>query len=190
MDLDAASFVILDVETTGLHHQNGDRIVEVGAIKVRGAREIARYHSLVHPGIPIPPEAQRIHRITDAMILGAPGFTDIARPLRQFLAGTVLVAQNAAFDVGFLNAEFIHAGLGKLAVPALDTVALARRVRPGLSRYSLDRLADYFRIPLNGRHRSMGDCEATVQIFQECVKALRQKGEVRSIEDLIRRGGV
>lgn len=190
MELESAMFAVLDVETTGLSHEQGHRVCEVGVIKLRAGKEIDRYHTLVHPGISVPEEAQRIHKITDEMLKEAPPFGAVARKLREFLAGTVMIAQNARFDLGFVNSEFIRSGLGKLAIPVVDTVTLARRVRPGLSGYSLDRLAHHFQITVDTRHRAMGDCEVTVQVFLECLKTLRQKGEVRSVEDLVKRGGI
>lgn len=190
MELESAMFAVLDVETTGLSHDQGHRVCEVGVIKLRAGKEIDRYHTLVQPGMPVPAEATKIHRITDEMLKEAPSFSLIARPLREFLAGTVMIAQNARFDLGFINSEFLRTGLGKLAIPVVDTVTLARRVRPGLSGYSLDRLAHHFQIPVDARHRALGDCEVTVRVFLECLKTLRQKGEVRSVEDLVKRGGV
>jgi len=190
MELESAMFAVLDVETTGLSHEQGHRVCEVGVIKLRAGKEIDRYHTLVHPGMPVPEEAQRIHKITDEMLKEAPPFGQVSRKLREFLAGTVMIAQNARFDLGFINSEFIRSGLGKLAIPVVDTITLARRVRPGLSGYSLDRLAHHFQITVDTRHRAMGDCEVTVQVFLECLKTLRQKGEVRSVEDLVKRGGI
>jgi DNA polymerase III epsilon subunit len=190
MELESAMFAVLDVETTGLSPEQGHRVCEVGVIKLRAGKEIDRYHTLVHPGIPVPEEAQRIHKITDEMLREAPPFGLVSRKLREFLAGTVMIAQNARFDLGFINSEFIRSGLGKLAIPVVDTITLARRVRPGLSGYSLDRLAHHFQITVDTRHRAMGDCEVTVQVFLECLKTLRQKGEVRSVEDLVKRGGI
>ena len=190
MELESAMFAVLDVETTGLSHEQGHRVCEVGVIKLRAGKEIDRYHTLVHPGMPVPEEAQRIHKITDEMLREAPPFGQVSRKLREFLAGTVMIAQNARFDLGFINSEFIRSGLGKLAIPVVDTITLARRVRPGLSGYSLDRLAHHFQITVDTRHRAMGDCEVTVQVFLECLKTLRQKGEVRSVEDLVKRGGI
>jgi DNA polymerase III epsilon subunit len=190
VELDSAHFAVLDVETTGLNPDQGDRVCEVGAIKLRAGKEVARYHTLIQPGIPIPEEARKIHKISDEMLKDAPAFGGVARTLREFLAGTVMIAQNARFDLGFINAEFVRSGLGRLTIPAVDTVTLARRVRPGLSGYSLDRLAHHFQIPVDARHRALGDCEVTVQVFLHCLKTLRQKGDVRSVEDLVKRAGV
>lgn len=190
MELDAASFTIIDVETTGLNAVGGDRVCEVGAIKVQAGKELGRFESLVNPECPIPEPARAKHQISDDMVRESPTFSLVAPKLRPFLAGTVLVAQNAEFDLGFLNAEFVRAGMSKLSVPAVDTIRLARRVRPGLSTYNLDSLAYQFGVKFRSRHRSIGDCEVTVKIFVECLKALRQRGEVRSVEDLVRKGGI
>ncbi len=172
MDTVASPFVVIDVETTGLDPSE-DRICEVGAIRFEGRRETGRYHSLVQPQRKIPGDAVALHGISDEMLRGAPTFARIAPDLRRFLAGTFLVAQNAEFDLSFLNAEFERAGMGKLPNPAVDTIALARRAAPNLGSYSLDSLARHFQVDLKDRHRSMGDCEATARVFLKCVDALR-----------------
>lgn len=188
MDIDRATFVVLDTETTGLDPLNGDRVCEVGAIKLIGPVESARYQSMVDPERPLSPEAQAKNKITPEMLKGAPRFAAVAAEFRQFVAGSVIVGQNVEFDLNFLNAEFQRAGMSKLALPAIDTIALARRARPGLASYNLDNLAFQFRITFNARHRSIGDCEATAKVFLECAKILKQKGEARTLEDLVRRG--
>ena len=188
MDIDAATFVVIDVETTGLNPSTGDRVCEVGAIKIHQGKELERYQSLIHPGRLIPEAARAKHQISDEMVKESPPFKEIAPKLRTFLAGTVLVAQNAGFDVSFLNNEFLLSGMAKLGSPAVDTIPLARRVRPGLSTYNLDNLAFHFRVTFNSRHRSIGDCEVTSRIFLDCLKALRQRGEVKTLEDLLKKG--
>lgn len=188
MDLDATPYVVLDVETTGLDPSEGHRICEVGAIKLSGGRESARFHSLVNPERDVEPAAREQHKITDEELRGAPAFAKIAPELRQFLAGAVIVAQNAGFDLSFLNAEFARCAMSKIGSPAVDTIALARRVRPGLRSYNLDNLALAFRLKVTTRHRSIGDCELTAQVFLECLKSLTQRGEVRTLEDLLRKG--
>jgi DNA polymerase III epsilon subunit family exonuclease len=185
LDLRTAAFVVVDVETTGLDPA-AERICEVGAIKSVGGRETDRFHSLVQPGCPVSEGARAKHRITDDMLREAPPFEKIAADLRRFLAGTILVAQNAEFDLAFLNAEFGRAGMSRLAVPAIDTIVLARRVKPGLSTYNLDSLALHFRVRVTERHRSIGDCEVTNEVLWKCIEALRP----RSVEELVRKGAV
>ena len=188
METDSATFVVLDTETTGLEQEKGHRICEVGAIKLRAGKELDRLASLLHPERLIPPEATATHKITDEMVKAAPPFAAFAPQLRPFLAGTVLVGQNIEFDLSFLNAEFQRVGMSRLQVPTVDTIALARRARPGLASYNLDNLAHQFRLKFNARHRSIGDAEVTAAIFLECAKLLRQKGECKSVEDLVARG--
>jgi DNA polymerase III epsilon subunit len=178
-----AAFVVIDVETTGLKPE-GDRVCEVGAIRMVGGKETGRFHTLINPGMPMPAEAQKTHGISDQMVETAPGFSAIAEELRKFMSASVLVAQNAEFDVSFLNAEFARAGMAKLAMPALDTILLARKVRPGLPSYNLDSLARQFQLKFNSRHRSIGDCEVTGAVFWKCVDALRPK----TIDDLLKKG--
>ena len=183
LDLSTTEFVVVDVETTGLSPA-ADRVCEVGAIKYAAGKEKGRYQTLVDPERDMPESARAVHGITEEMLDDAPPFAKIAPDLRKFLARTVLVAQNASFDVSFLNAEFERAGLSKLAIPVVDTIALARKVRPGLWSYNLDSLARSFRVSVSKRHRSIGDCEVTGEIFWKCYEALRP----RSLDELVRKG--
>ena len=178
-----AAFVVIDTETTGLKPDE-DRVCEVGAIRMVGGKETGRFESLVNPGRPMPPDAQKTHGISDEMVKDAPGFAAIAGELRKFMSASILVAQNAEFDVAFLNAEFVRAGMSKLAMPALDTILLARKVRPGLPSYNLDTLARTFQLKFTSRHRSIGDCEVTGGVFWKCVDAIRPK----TIDDLLKKG--
>lgn len=188
MDIDASPFVVLDVETTGLSPDKGHRVCEFGAIRIVGGREKDRYSTLINPERDVDPKARQQHGIRDEELQKAPVFSRVSADLRRFLAGAVLVGQNIEFDLNFLNSEFARCGMSKIAAPAVDTIALARRVKPGLPTYNLDTLAQEFRIKVTDRHRSIGDCEITVAVFLECVAALRRRGEVRSLKDLVMKG--
>ncbi len=183
LDPRTAAFTVIDVETTGLAPA-AERVCEVGAIRLVGGKEEGRFHSLVQPGRPMPEGARSKHGISDEMLKDAPEFGKIAGDLRKFMSGSILVAQNAEFDVSFLNAEFQRCGMTKLAIPALDTILLARKVKPGLPTYNLDTLAYHFKVKFKERHRSIGDCEVTGVIFWQCVEALRPK----TMEDLLKKG--
>jgi DNA polymerase-3 subunit alpha (Gram-positive type) len=183
LDPKTAVFVVVDVETTGLNPEE-DRVCEVGALRMVGGQETGRFQSLVQPGRPMPEGARATHGISDEMLKDAPGFERIAADFRKFMSGSVLVAQNAEFDVSFLNSEFVRAGMTKLAMPALDTILLARKVRPGLSSYNLDALAWQFKIKVKDRHRSIADCEVAAGVFWQCVEALRPK----SMDELLKKG--
>jgi DNA polymerase-3 subunit epsilon len=110
MKLLNASAVVIDVETTGLSTEDGDRIVELGLLKLDQSLQVEReFTSLVNPERQM--GATRIHGIRDADVKSAPTFADIAGDVGEFCAGSVLVGHNAGFDVGFLISEFDHVGL-------------------------------------------------------------------------------
>src|SRR6185369_16937514 len=136
----AVDFIVVDVETTGTGAIRGDRVTEVAAVHVRGGVVEPVFTSLVNPGRPIPWFITSLTGIDDAMVRDAPSFSDIAGELAAHLAGRVFVAHNAAFDWGFLNAEFsrVASGAFDVLVPSrLCTVRLARRLLRHLPRRNL-----------------------------------------------------
>jgi DNA polymerase III epsilon subunit len=98
-------YVILDVETTGLYAAQGDRIIEIGAIAVRNGAVIDEFHSLVKTPKQISKNAQAVHGITDAILIGQPTPEEIFPRFYDFIKDSVLVAHNAKFDVGFIRHE-------------------------------------------------------------------------------------
>ncbi|WP_434582127.1 exonuclease domain-containing protein [Carbonactinospora thermoautotrophica] len=100
--LHEVTFVVVDLETTG-NSPPGAGITEIGAVKVRGGQVLGEFHTLVDPGTPIPPFITVLTGITDQMVAGAPGIADVLPRFLEFAGGSVLVAHNAPFDVGFLK---------------------------------------------------------------------------------------
>jgi DNA polymerase III epsilon subunit-like protein len=162
--LEDVVFCALDLETTGLSPITS-AIVEVGAIRfdIYG-NEKDVFHSLVDPGVPIPPGVISIHGIDDAMVRGAPSFEDISRELEGFLGETLPVIHNPLFDLAFLETG------GVTGFKALDTVRLARRFLPGRPSYRLDRLAGGPESDLRF-HRALDDARACGQVFLEIAGA-------------------
>jgi DNA polymerase-3 subunit epsilon len=139
--LDTAEFVVVDLETTGTGPLQGARITEAAVVLVRGTEVRPLFQSLVNPERPIPYFITRLTGIDDAMVAGAPTFREIAGELAAHLAGRVFVAHNAAFDWGFLQAEFSRispGGIDALVPTRLCTVRLARRILRQLPRRNLD----------------------------------------------------
>jgi DNA polymerase-3 subunit epsilon len=124
--LDAQRYVVFDLETTGLRPSRDDAIVQIGAVLLEAGAEAGRFDMLVHPGRPIPPVSTRYHGITDPMVADAPRVADAVAAFRDFAAGAVLVAHNAAFDVTALRAAARRDGAPPLANPALCSMLLAR----------------------------------------------------------------
>ena len=127
--------IFLDTETTGLQPENGDRIVEIGCIEMVNRRLTGeRRHVYLNPERKSAEEAIKVHGLTDACLADKPRFAEVADDVLDFLSGSEVIIHNAAFDVGFLNAE-----LKRLQRPAFHTVAgritdtllMAREMFPG-----------------------------------------------------------
>ena len=170
--------VLFDTETTGVDPLNGDRIIEIAALELLRDLPTGRsFHRVIDPERDVPEEATRIHGFTRGDLIGKPRFADIVDELLAFLAEDPLVAHNAAFDFGFLDAE-----LGRLRLPRLDpgrmvcTLKLARGRYAGLPN-SLDALCRRFDIDLSERttHNALLDCKLLAQVYIELTGG-RQRG--------------
>ncbi|PTE07533.1 DNA polymerase III subunit epsilon [Mesorhizobium helmanticense] len=164
--------IIFDTETTGLDSRE-DRVIELGGVELVNRFPTGRtFHHYINPqGRPIHAEAQAVHGISAADLVGKPTFSDIAEEFLAFIDGARLVAHNATFDIGFLNLEF-----GRLGHPAIDpglvvdTLALARRRHP-MGPNSLDALCRRYGID-NGRrtkHGALLDSELLAEVYIELI---------------------
>ena len=162
--------LILDTETTGLDPAAGDRVLEVAAIEVVNLMPTGRsFHRLVNPERDVPPEASKVHGFTAAMLAGKPLFPAILPALLDFLGDDPVIAHNAPFDFGFLDAEFDRAGAPRIdRARMVDTLALAKKRFPGLPN-SLDALCRRFAIDLSARttHNALLDVQLLGQVYLE-----------------------
>jgi DNA polymerase-3 subunit epsilon len=170
--------VLFDTETTGLDPLLGDRVIEVAALELVNDLPTGRhFHALIDPQRDIPPDATRIHGITAAHVAGKPLFAAIAEELVAFLGDGKLIAHNAPFDFGFLNAEFGRLGLASLHPDRMvDTLVLAKQRFPGMPN-SLDALCRRFDIDLSARttHNALLDCRLLADVYVELTGG-RQRG--------------
>ena len=148
--------IVLDTETTGLEHSDGHRIIEIGCVEMTG-RQItgSNFHKYLQPDRHIDEGAIEVHGITNEFLADKPRFGDIMQDFLDFVDGAELVIHNAAFDVGFINAELNRAGYKRRLedhCSILDTLALAREMYPG-QRNSLDALCK--RLEINNAHRTL-----------------------------------
>lgn len=181
--LEALSFVVVDVETTGGSPALGDRITEFGAVTVRGGEVVDTFETLVNPLRPIPPAVTALTRITAGMVRRAPTFREIAPRVAEVLAGNVFVAHNATFDWRFVAFEMARDRGARLEGERLCTVKLARAVIPHLRRRSLDALSFHFGIENHARHRAGGDALATARVLLRLLDRARDRGCV-TLEDV------
>lgn len=154
-------FCIIDLETTGGSHEYHS-ITEIGAVKYRGGIEIDRFTTLVNPGCAIPPFITVLTGITNTMVATAPPIEDTLQPLLNFIGTSVLVAHNARFDIGFINAALLMHDFEPLPNRVLDTVGLARRiVGAEVKNCKLSTLASSFNFAHQPSHRAINDVLAT-----------------------------
>ncbi|HYZ61570.1 MAG TPA: DNA polymerase III subunit epsilon [Acetobacteraceae bacterium] len=168
--MQAQRSVVFDTETTGLDPLAGDRVIEVACIElIRDLPTGVSFHALIDPECDVPEDATRVHGMTRADLIGKPRFTEIVDALLEFLADSPLIAHNAAFDFGFLNAEFARLGRPPLDPGRMiDTLALAKTRYPGLPN-SLDALCRRFGIDLSERttHNALLDCRLLSDVYVE-----------------------
>jgi DNA polymerase-3 subunit epsilon len=161
--------IVLDTETTGLDPRGGDRLIEIGCIELLNRIPTGReYHCYINPERDVPAEAEQVHGLSTAFLKDKPLFTHVADAFLDFVSGDGLVIHNAAFDIGFLNAELERAGKPKLANAYVDTVSVARRKFPG-QRASLDALCERFSIDNSNRvkHGALLDSELLAEVYLE-----------------------
>jgi DNA polymerase-3 subunit epsilon len=174
--------VVLDTETTGLKPNGGDRLVEIGCIElINHVASGESFQCYVNPQRDMPEGAFNIHGLSSQFLADKPIFADVAQDIRAFLRDDKLIIHNAAFDLGFLNAEFKRIG-GESIPPsqAIDTVALARKKYPGAPA-SLDALCRRFEIDNSHRtlHGALLDAELLAEVYLELIGG-RQPGLVLS----------
>jgi len=176
--LSETTFVVCDLETTGMA-ASAAGIIEIGAARVRGGRVVAEFQQLVNPGTWLPPFITRLTGIDAAMLAEQPSIAQVWLRFVEFLGTDVLVAHNARYDLAFLNATSVaHCGR-PLTNPSLCTLKLARRLLPTLRRRGLDALASHFALPLNDRHRALGDVRLTVEVLFRLLESLAARGVTR-----------
>ncbi|MBJ7402413.1 MAG: VRR-NUC domain-containing protein [Bradyrhizobium sp.] len=156
-------YVVVDIETTG-SWSNGDRITEIGAVKVRNHQVVDEWHSLLNPQRSIPAKIVQLTGITNEMVRDAPLFAEVADSFMQFMADGIFVAHNVSFDYGFLSYEFERIGR-RFRFPKLCTCAGMRRRYPGHKSYGLGKLCEIYGISLDNHHRALCDARASAQLL-------------------------
>ncbi|CAD5371735.1 DNA polymerase III epsilon subunit [Rubrivivax sp. A210] len=162
--------IFLDTETTGLNPDQGDRLIEIGCIEMIDRRATGvNLHRYVNPQRSSHPDALRVHGITDEFLADKPLFADIADELLAYLAGAEIVIHNAAFDVGFIDAELARLGRGRLAgqvARITDSLTLARETFPGKSN-SLDALCKRLEVDNSQRelHGALLDAGLLAEVY-------------------------
>ncbi|GEN34271.1 ATP-dependent helicase DinG [Aneurinibacillus danicus] len=159
------TFVVVDFETTGNRPKEGDRIIQIGAVLVRGREIVERFSTLVNPQVDIPPFIEKLTGINNEMVADAPPIEDALPSLLKMLDGAVFVAHNVFFDLSFLQNALNEAGYHPFSGPLIDTVELSRLLLPGQEGYRLSDLSVGLDILHDRPHQADSDAEATAYIL-------------------------
>lgn len=179
------TFCVVDLETTGGSAKDGSMITEIGAVKVQGGEVLGEFQTLVNPHQRIPPFIAVLTGITDSMVATAPSIDQALPQFLEFAQGSVLVAHNAPFDVGFLRHFAERQGRTWPAFEVLDTAKLARRVitKDDAPNCKLSSLAVLFGAGTTPNHRALADARATVDVLHGLMGRLGNLG-VHTLEEL------
>ena len=168
-------YVALDVETTGFSPKNGDRVIEIGAVAIENQSIVAEFSSLINVNKMIPWRVQQLHGITNKMLSGEPKPDVVLPDFYEFIAGSVLVAHNAVFDIRFLKHEFALLGIS-LNNRSLCTLKMSRKLYPHLPNHKLDTVSRYLlgrSCMRMQRHRALDDAKLAGIIWLEMEKSKR-----------------
>lgn len=163
-DLKTATYIVFDIETTGLSVTQ-NKIIEIAAVKMVEGKEIDRYATFVNPHVRIPYNIQQLTNINDDMVKDAPDVEPVLKEFMEFAGDAILVAHNARFDVGFVNAKLKELGFPPMDNPVLDTLELARMLFPTLKNHRLNTLAAKYKVSLENHHRAIDDTLALGEIL-------------------------
>ncbi|WP_283246403.1 PolC-type DNA polymerase III [Paenibacillus sp. Marseille-Q4541] len=164
LDLKTSSYIVFDIETTGLSVTQ-NKIIEIAAVKMVEDKEVDRFATFVNPHERIPYNIQQLTNINDEMVKDAPELEPVLQDFVKFVGDGILVAHNARFDMGFVQANLKSLGMSPLDNPVLDTLELARMLHPSMKNHRLNTLADKYKVSLENHHRAIDDTIALAGIL-------------------------
>ena len=176
-------FVAFDLETTGLSSKH-DRIIEIGAVLMKGNEELDRFQTFVAPHRALEPKIIELTGITDSMLVGAPEIEEVLPKFLKFVGNRLLVAHNADFDTGFIRAACKRQNI-PYPFTSADTLILAQNLMPQLSKFKLDIVSNALNLPDFNHHRAADDAVTCGRIYGKFVEMLleRQVDTIQKIND-------
>lgn len=179
------TYVVFDLETTGLHANEGDSIIEIGAVKMKDGKIIDTYDKLIDPLKPLSEEIISITGITNEMVSGKPNEEDTVKDFISWIGDLPVVAHNAKFDMSFINMAYLKYDLGRFNNTVIDTLGLSRYLESNERYHNLATLVIRYNIPWdeNKHHRANYDAEGTALIFYKMLEKLKLNN-INTMEDL------
>lgn len=176
-----SEYVVFDIETTGLSKKH-NKIIEIGAVKVKDGEVVDTFSEFINPGVPIPYQIEQLTSINDNMVKDAPMFDVIVPRFVEFCGDDIVVAHNASFDTGFVRMNAEELGL-KFDNTVLDTMTLSHILLPELGKFTLDRVCKELKVVNAHHHRAIDDAEATAKVFFKLLDMLKER-DVKTMDDL------
>lgn len=188
IELEDATYVVFDVETTGLSAVY-DQIIELAAVKMHRGNVIDQFEEFINPGHPLSSTTINLTGITDAMVQDAKPVEEVMQSFKDWTDGTILVAHNASFDMGFLNATYKRLNIPKAENPVIDTLELSRFLHPQMKSHRLNTLAKHYNVALEQHHRAVYDSETTGALCWIFLKEAASEHDITNHKDLNKRVG-
>ncbi|MDR1473858.1 MAG: PolC-type DNA polymerase III [Lactobacillales bacterium] len=163
IDLLDATYVVFDVETTGLSAVY-NQLIQVAATKIHKGNVVTTFDEFIDPGIPISAFTTQLTSITNEMVKGSKPLKQVLQEFKAFCQNAILVAHNATFDIGFINANYMRYGIAEITEPCIDTLEFARNLYPDLKKFGLGQLTKKFGVSLESHHLANYDAKATARL--------------------------
>ncbi len=171
------TYVVFDLETTGLDPKDGNSIIEIGAVRVKNNKIIDRFEELIDPHMKLSSEIIKITNITDEMLIGKDNEQNVVKKFITWAGNDILVAHNAKFDLSFMEMACFKYNLGRFNFNVIDTLGISRFLEPGERFHNLTVLMNRYNVEWDEtkHHRADYDSEGTSLILYEMLKKLREK---------------
>lgn len=169
-----SDYIIFDIETTGLD-SSYDEIIEIGAIKVKNNKIVSKFNSLVKPKNEIDEYITELTGITNEMVKDAPTIEEILPDFMNYIGNNILIGHNVNFDINFIYDNLYRNKFDVLTNDFIDTMRISRKLLPELPHHRLIDLAKYFKIDSTNNHRSLKDCEITMNVYENLKEIALQK---------------
>lgn len=179
------TYVVFDLETTGLDPKDGNSIIEIGAVRVKDNQIIERFDELINPGRELDEEIIKITSITNDMLKDKPTEKVVVKKFIEWAGNDILVAHNAKFDLSFMYMACLKYSLGRFNFNVIDTLGLSRFLDPSERYHNLTVLMERYKIDWNEdkHHRADYDSEGTSLVLYEMLKRLNMQN-INTFEEL------
>ena len=169
-----SDYIVFDIETTGLD-SSYDEVIEIGAIKVKNNKIVSKFNSLVKPKNEIDEYITELTGITNEMVKDAPTIEEILPDFMNYIGNDILIGHNVNFDINFIYDNLYRNKFDVLTNDFIDTMRISRKLLPELPHHRLIDLAKYFKIDSTNNHRSLKDCEITMNVYENLKEIALQK---------------